>query len=87
MTELSAIQLAQQKRREMKDAGIEVVRLDPAQKLAKNPKSLRLAINAKCWDCSGGQRVEIRDCHIKTCGMWHVRPYQKDDAEDVEETE
>ena len=50
---------------------------NPLEKLQENPKSLRLAINAKCWDCSNFQREEILHCPVKTCGLWYVRPYQK----------
>ena len=28
-------------------------RLDPIERARRNPTSLRLAITAKCWDCSG----------------------------------
>ena len=52
-------------------------RKNPLEKLQENPKSLRLAINAKCWDCSNFQREEIANCHLTKCGLWHVRPYQK----------
>ena len=55
----------------------EIVRKNPLEKLQENPKSLRLAINAKCWDCSNFQREEIANCHLTKCGLWHVRPYQK----------
>ena len=60
---------------------------NPLEKLQENPKSLRLAINAKCWDCSNFQREEISSCHLTKCGLWHVRPYQKkgkDFEDDVE---
>ena len=50
---------------------------NPLEKLQENPKSLRLAINAKCWDCSNFQREQIANCHLTKCGLWHVRPYQK----------
>jgi hypothetical protein len=57
-------------------------RPNPATRLKKNPKSLRLAIDAKCWDCSGGGAdvgtlEEIRNCIVTLCPLWPVRPYQK----------
>lgn len=86
MTQLSPLEKAQAKRAEMKAAGVEVQRLSPTEKAARNPKSLRMAINAKCWECSCEQRSEIRDCSITACPLWPVRPYQSaDDGE--QETE
>lgn len=36
-----------------REAG-ELERLDPIEKSHRNPKSLRLAINGKCWDGTCG---------------------------------
>lgn len=59
----------------------------PADKAARNPKSLRLAINAMCSQCIGypdpGWRREIRNCTSTHCGLWNVRPYQTDEAENL----
>jgi hypothetical protein len=62
-------------------------RKDPIQKLATNPKSLRLSVNAKCYDCEGGDadpgvRARIGGCKVTTCGLWAVRPYQKGDSDE-----
>lgn len=38
---------------------------------------LQAAINAKCTECSGGMRGEIRDCRLKNCPLWAHRPYQR----------
>lgn len=78
---LSPLQLAQQRRREMKDQGIEIERLDPIQKLAKNPTNRKLAINAYCYGCVGAgadpnPRGLIRDCEVAGCALYGVRPYQ-----------
>ena len=59
-----------------------IVRLDPIQKAAKKPTSLRLAITGKCWDCIGGDsdpnpRMRIRECPVTRCTLHPVRPYQK----------
>lgn len=56
-------------------------RLNPIEKAKRNPKSLRLAINAKCFDCEGQDadpRVQWRigNCVIPDCPLWPVRPYQ-----------
>jgi hypothetical protein len=73
----AALEKARQAREAMKAQGVEIERLNPIEKAVKNPKSLRLAINAKCWDCSCGQRAEIAGCECKNCPLWTVRPYQK----------
>jgi len=57
-------------------------RLDPYQRALRNPKSLMLAIRAKCWDCEGrggdpGWQGRIGTCVVKDCPLWHVRPYQE----------
>lgn len=56
-------------------------RLDPLEKARRNPTSLRLAINAKCFDCEGGNadpnvQRRIGTCSITTCPLHPVRPYQ-----------
>jgi len=50
--------------------------LTPMEKHKRKPLSLRLAINAKCWDCCCGQREEIRLCAFKDCSLWLIRPYK-----------
>lgn len=64
-----------------KDAGIKLVVLTPMEKLAKNPTSLRLSINAMCYDCQGrncdpGVIDRIRHCAISDCPLFNVRPYR-----------
>ena len=53
----------------------------PLEKLKTNPKSLRYAINAKCYDCVCYSKTEITKCEITTCPLWLVRPYQKKDSD------
>ena len=56
---------------------IEVVRLNPIERSNANPTSLRLAINAMCFECLGnGSAQEIRDCTAKDCPLYKVRPYK-----------
>lgn len=57
-------------------AGEKITFANPTQKASKNPKSLRLAINAKCYNCSNDQKGEVRVCPVKSCPLWPVRPYQ-----------
>ena len=86
----TALEKARQKREQMKRDGIEVERLDPIQKARKNPKSLRAAINGKCWDCVGADgdpnpRKRIRECLAGDwCPLHPVRPYQAKNREDDE---
>ncbi len=64
------------------DSG-EIVRakpLNPREKAKANAKSLRLAINANCFDCVGGSRTEVTRCEITDCPLWNVRPWQKNQA-------
>ena len=49
----------------------------PDEKARNNPKSLRLAINAKCYDCCCGQRREVTLCEFEDCSLWALRPWQK----------
>ena len=77
-----AILAANRRRAEMKAQGIPPKVLDPLEKAAANPRSLRLAINAKCFDCEGGNadpavQRRIGTCEIRTCPLWTVRPYQQ----------
>ena len=50
---------------------------NPIEKAKQHPKSLRFAINAKCWDCAGFQRIEVTRCTIPDCPLYHLRPWQR----------
>lgn len=72
---------AKELRQKNKELGIQVKIKNPIEKANENPKSLRFAINGKCWDCVGAghdpnPRAVIRDCRITDCTLWNVRPYQ-----------
>jgi hypothetical protein len=76
-----ALKKAQQINAERRAAGIKTTVKDPIEKANADPKSLRKAINGKCWDCIGAgcdpnPRAAIRDCVITDCTLWPVRPYQ-----------
>ena len=67
-------------------AGIKQVRRTPVEKLKLNPRSLRLAVNAMCWECQGrdedpGVIGRIRNCYITDCPLFNVRPHQIKSAE------
>lgn len=81
----AALEAAHLKLAEMKEAGIKPVLLNPIEKARRNPQSLRLAVNGKCYDCVGAghdpnPRGAIRDCAISDCTLWPVRPYQRRDS-------
>ena len=52
--------------------------------LEKGGRSLRKAVNAKCWECMGGDEDkvsplvcdEIRNCSSYGCPLRPYRPYQ-----------
>ncbi len=50
--------------------------LDPIEKAIQNPKSLRYAINAKCFDCCCFQKPDVRFCTAVDCPLHHLRPWQ-----------
>jgi len=65
-----------------KESGEKVIVLSPTEKLKINPSSLRLAINAMCYDCQGknhdpGVIGRIRYCEISNCPLFNVRPYRE----------
>lgn len=77
MNEQAKIAL-QEYREKVASGEIEVVRLNPIEKAKNNPKSLRLAIDAQCFDCMGrtGSTSDIRECTAKDCPLYPVRPYK-----------
>jgi len=79
---MNSIGLAQQKRKEMAEAGVKIVHLSYKEKLAKNPSSRTLAIHAKCWECAGDgadgagiTKETIRTCK-SPCALHDFRPYK-----------
>ena len=50
---------------------------NPTEKSLENPKSYKLAIAAKCWDCSHGQKVEVTHCQVVSCPLHSFRPWQE----------
>lgn len=83
----SAIEKAREAMRLRREQGIKIERLSPIEKARANPKSLRLAINGKCFDCQGGDgdpgvRDRIRACSIASCCLHSVRPYQRGEEDE-----
>lgn len=57
--------------------------MDPIERAAANPGSLRAAVNGKCFDCVGADadpnpRGRIRACPSSRCPLHPVRPYQRE---------
>lgn len=73
---------ARQRQAEMRAAGIAPQRRNPIQKAQANPTSLRAAIDAKCWDCEGGDadpciQWRVGNCVSPDCPLYPVRPHQR----------
>ena len=54
---------------------------DPIERARRNPRSLRAAIDAMCWDCQGrdadpAPRWRIGNCVCPDCPLYPLRPYQ-----------
>jgi len=70
---------------------------NPLAKLASDPttKSKALRIKAKCAECMGctpdtnesGFRRMIRECSSLTCPLHPIRPYQRAEDDDLEDSE
>jgi hypothetical protein len=39
--------------------------------------SLKARIKLNCLNCTNYDKTEIRECEIRTCPMWDVRPYRQ----------
>ena len=81
MANTAGIEAAHKKRQQMKDAGEKVVYRTPHEKWELNPTSLRTSINAKCYDCVGGDsdtnhRTKIKECDIETFSLWLIRGWK-----------
>lgn len=54
----------------------------PLEKARAEPKSMRKAITAFCYECMGGDgepgaRGFVRDCTAPQCALYPLRPWQK----------
>lgn len=75
----NAKQALNQYREDLKNGVVKRVVETPVEKLAHNPKSLRLAVNAMCYQCFGCSSTaaaDIRNCTSKKCALYEVRPYK-----------
>ena len=46
-------------------------------KACAGKSSPRQAIKAKCLECSGYDRGEVRECLVWTCALWEYRPWKE----------
>lgn len=61
-----------------------VTKMTPAEKAAKNPKSMRLAIQAHCYHTCHGvdeynsnkTKRDIKNCSNTNCHLWPVRGWR-----------
>jgi hypothetical protein len=89
MDNLTPLQRAHAAMAARRAAGEKIVQLTPAEKAAANPTSRSLAINAKCFDCVGGEHADggyrrcIRECPSTRCALYQLRPYQRDDMQEI----
>ena len=77
MDTVKQLQKARAKLAENRAKGIK--RLSPLEKAKQNPKSMRLAINAFCYECMGfakSWRTDVRDCTAPNCPLFGFRPYK-----------
>jgi hypothetical protein len=77
----SAIEKALAKKQEMREAGIQVIRLNPIEKARKNPKSKALAIKAYYWDLAG--RSEDAESRAEFNGLITAAKHQGSYAKQI----
>ena len=80
------------KYQEMREQGLveATVYTNPTEKAKANPKSLRAAVTAHCWECVGGEHSEkpkvlVRECGIVKCSLHGLRPWQIKIVEETDE--
>jgi len=49
--------------------------MNPLEKAAANPKSMRSAVNAFCYVCKGTKKA-VKECTTTDCSLYQVRPWQ-----------
>ena len=57
----------------------------PLDKWATDKQSLRKSVNAFCFSCVGEVKKEVTNCSAYNCPLWHVRPYQRSDKNEMPE--
>lgn len=78
--ELTPIEKAQLRQKELREQGI-VVNRDPNQKFIDNPRPMR-AIRRFCWECNGYSLSEATKCQNTNCELWLFRFGKSNPKED-----
>lgn len=74
---VDALQKTRAKKAENRTKGIRPP--NPIERAKQNPKSMRFAINAQCYDCIGrdtGWRNMVKTCTAPDCPLYGFRPYK-----------
>ena len=50
---------------------------EPYEKVIQNPKSLKWAMRAYCFDCCLDQRSEVKSCTATKCPFYNFRPLKE----------
>ena len=77
MDTVKQLQKARAKRAENVRLGIKPLNL--TEKAKQNPQSMRLAINAFCYECMGfakSWRNDVKKCPSEKCPLFGFRPYK-----------
>lgn len=74
---MNALELALQRKKELKEQGITPERLTPYQHAERDPKSRLKAIKAHCLDCSGDDMKVARECDMVKCWLYNVNPWRQ----------
>ena len=81
---LTPLQKAQLKQKEMRQAGLLTTR-SPLEKFVTNPR-LGRAVKFFCYECNGYSRSAANNCENKDCALWLFRKGRSTpDAIEVEE--
>ena len=76
------LEAARRARAEKLARGEKIRQLTPRERLERNPNSKKYAIEAKFWDCQGGEHADsgwqwaIGNCEVLRCPLHGFRPYQ-----------
>lgn len=76
---ISALENARAEKQLRRESGEVDKRRNPLEVHLDDPKSMRKAINANCYDCCGQENHQkrIKYCNIFDCTFWMLRPYSK----------
>ncbi|MEX3984034.1 hypothetical protein AB4Y45_34155 [Paraburkholderia sp. EG287A] len=81
----------QERMRELREQGWKPVHRNPVEQAQANPKSVKAAVKAFCWECVGadadpGAKFRVRDCTVTRCALHPHRPWQNVKGGHTQET-